>query len=241
MKKKLKSRFRLASKLLKVFEKGEALRGELYRYTFKNGRQSGLELIKAVDFDGRDASEYRVREYFGMNDASAVNSDKYINVNRRVIWSNEEYDEWKACMLEDGEDEDSLTYGRYEDDCSINLDDERANLNIDVDGVIVCLASLGLWNGRHVGTKVIGCNVNKILYSSCEYLTWYCDRYNVRCDGSHHDGSNMYLYRIAKNRDEATRLMNEIYDMTDYGEAESYFMKHTKSLRPYVSNVYGWK
>lgn len=241
MRKKLKSRFRLGNKLLKIFDKGDMLRGEQYTYKFLNGKQVGLTLISAADFEGRDASEYRVREYFGMGDASAVNSDKYINVNRRIIWSNEEYDEWKACMLEDGEDEDSLTYERYSYDCGYFLDDERANLNVDVDGVIICLASLGLWNGRHVGTKIIGNNVKHILRSDCEYLTWYCDRYNVRCDATHHDGSNSYLYRVAKDRDEAKRLMNKIYDMTDYGMAEDYFMKHTKSLRPYVSNVYGWK
>jgi len=160
-----------------------------------------------------------------------------IDKNRRIIWTNQDFDEWKECMLADGEDEDTLTYERYDEDCEINLGDERANLNVDVDGVIVAIASLGLWNGRVHGAKVIGTNVRDILYDNCDYLTWYCDRYNVRCDATHHDGINHYLYRVAKDRETAERLVDKIaYE----GMSEEQFRKATKPLRPYVSKVYGW-
>ena len=161
-----------------------------------------------------------------------------INVNRRIIWSNQEFDEWKECLLADGENEETLTYEHYTEDCEECLGDERRNLNIEVDGVIVCFASLGLWNGRVNGAKVVGTNVRDILYDrNCDYLTWYCDLYNVRCDAVHHDGRNHYLYRVAKDRETAERLVNKIAyeDMS-----EEQFRKATKPLRPYVSKVYGW-
>lgn len=161
-----------------------------------------------------------------------------INKNKRIIWTNEDYEEWKEGMLkEEGESEETLTYERYHEDCEIFFNDEKDNLDIDIDGVIVCFASLGLWNGRHNGAKTFGTNVRNILSSNCDYITWYCDRYNVRCDAIHHDGDNHYLYRIAKDAETAERLVDKI---AYGGMTEEQFRKATKSLRPYVSEVYGW-
>ena len=243
---KLTARFKLGSKLLKVYSTSKGLRGKLYRFTWNNGKQGKLEELNSADFleADRDNTLYRVKEYFGMNSAKQVHSDKYINVNHRVIWTNNDYDEWEACMKEDypdGVDEDgeeiNIDYERYYEDCSTYLDDERGNLDKTVDGVIVCFADLGLWDGHHNGAKTFGDNVKNILSSSDDYLDWYCDRYNVRGTGIHHDGTNHYLYRVAKNQQQADDLVNEIA----YGDmTEEEFRKATKSLRPYVAKVYGW-
>lgn len=161
-----------------------------------------------------------------------------INKNKRIIWTNEDYEEWKESMLmEEGESEETLTYEQYYKDCNIFIDDERANLDVEVNGTIVCFASLGLWDGRYNGAKTFGTNVKNILSSDCNYITWYCDRYNVRCNASHHDGVNHYLYRVAKDADIAERLVNKI---AYGGMTEEQFRKATRSLRPYVSKVYGW-
>lgn len=160
-----------------------------------------------------------------------------VNKQRRVIWTNNDYDEWRDCCLADGFSEDEVSYDCYYDDCENNLYDERANLDIEVEGVIVAFASLGLWDGRRNGAKVVGTNVRDILSCDCDYMTWYCDPHNVRCDAIHHDGTNQYLYRVAKDRETAVRLVNKIAyeDMT-----EEAFRKSTRSLRKYVANVYGW-
>jgi hypothetical protein len=158
-------------------------------------------------------------------------------MKKRIIWSNDEYDEWEKSLLEDGEDAEDLTYERYYDDCEVWLDDERCNLNKEVDGYIVAFASLGLWNGRVNGAKMVGTKVRNILYSNDDCVTWYCDRYNVRCESIHHDGTNHILYRVAKDEDKARELVEKIaYE----GMTEEQFMKATKSLRPYVAKVYGW-
>lgn len=138
---------------------------------------------------------------------------------KRIIWTNENLDE------------------SYSDDCWQWLDDERHNLNINIDGCIVAFASLGLWNGTHQGSKVVGDNVCDILYSDCDYVTWFCDRYNVRCDATHHDGSNHILYRVAKNREHAKKLA---YKIAYEGMCEEDFRKATRSLRPFIAKVYGW-
>ena len=236
---KLQSILKSDCRTLKIWESKNKLRGEVYD---ENGN-----LSMAADFyykDG-DMDEYRVRTYFGFTNFCRVPFERKngkiilypINKNRRVIWTNDDYDEWKDCMLKDNEDEETLTYERYYNDCDLNLDDERCNLNTYVDGYIVAFASLGLWFGRRNGAKIVGEKVSDILSSDCDYVTWYCDRYNVRCDGTHHDGKNHILYRVAKNKEHAEWLVDKIaYD----NMSEEEFKKRTKSLRPYVAKVYGW-
>ena len=246
---KVKSRYRKGNKLLKIFEGKGYLRGVMYEFVWDvsvSPNKCSLVKTAAANFYEKDneATDYRVRQYFGMLDARSVSSDNYIDVNHRVIWSNNNYDEWEECMKQDypdGVDEDGekieLTYERYYEDCDNYLWDERANLNVPVDGVIVAFADLGLWDGRHQGSGICGTNVKDILHSNCDYLDWYCDRYNVRCTAIHHDGRNHYLYRVAKDEQEADRIAYAIAyeDMT-----EEQFRKATRSLRPYVAKVYGW-
>ncbi len=161
--------------------------------------------------------------------------------NKKIIWTNDDFDEWKESMIANmGEDEteDDFNEERYAEDCSIFLDDERSNLNVPIDGCIVCFAVLDLWDGQYKGAKIVGDNVKKILDTSCgDYVTWFCDRFNARCEDTHHDGTNTYLYRIAKNRKQAETLVNKIAyeDMT-----EKEFRKATRSVRPFIAKVFGW-
>jgi hypothetical protein len=159
-----------------------------------------------------------------------------INKQKRIIWTNEDCDEWCDAMREEITDEE-ITPEYYYYCCNEEIIDERINLHKDVDGYIVAFASLGLWNGRRNGAKLVGTTVSDILYSDCDYVTWYCDPYNVRCSAAHHDGRNYILYRVAESKEQAERLVNKIaYE----GMTEEQFRRATKSLRPYVAKVYGW-
>jgi hypothetical protein len=169
-----------------------------------------------------------------------------IDKQRRIIWTNNDYDKWEEDMLaeypnEEEREEEGITidYERYYEDCEIFLDDERGNLDKKVNGYIVAFADLGFWYGRRNNAKLVGDNVKDILDSSygCDYNTFYCDQYNVKFEGSHHDGSHSILFRVAKDKDTAERLADKIayHEMT-----EEAFRKATRSLRPYVAKVYGW-
>ena len=166
--------------------------------------------------------------------------------NERIIWDNFDLneDDWKDAYQEWIEmneyDEDNAPmslceYMYYTNDTY--LEDERANLNKDVDGVIVCLASVGTWMGARDGYKEIGNNVRDILYSNCGYCKWYCDRWNVRSVQAHHDGRNYLLYRVAESKEKA-EWIEEMFLRGKMDEKK--FMRHTKSLRPYVAKVYGF-
>ena len=118
------------------------------------------------------------------------------------------------------------------------LDDERGNLDVEVSGVIIALASIGTWRGQHNGYKIIGDNVRDILSSECDYNEWYGDGFNIRSTHSHHDGTNYVLYRVAESMEAAERIAEQVYNG---GIDEAQFRKKTKSLYPYVAKQYGWK
>lgn len=118
------------------------------------------------------------------------------------------------------------------------LNDERINLDKEVDGVIVAFGNIGTWRGRRQGYQILGSNIAGILKTECEDAEWYGDSYNIRARMAHHDGTNYALYRITKDRDEAERIAEKIY----YHEIdEEGFRRRTRSLYPYVADVYGWK
>lgn len=118
------------------------------------------------------------------------------------------------------------------------LDDERCNLDKEVDGVIVVFGDLGLWRGRRQGFQILGSNVADILKSECDDAEWYGDGYNIRGRMAHHDGTNHTLYRVAKDREDAGRIAEKIYNCEIDEEG---FRRRTRSLYPYVASVYGWK
>jgi hypothetical protein len=221
---------------LRVYETPNKLKGEVKTLLG--------QYVSSAEFEGKDKD--KVNEYFNF---TIRNSYKVpferrngkivlypINKQKRVIWSNEEYEEWCDAMKEGITDEE-ITPEYYYYCCNEEIIDERINLHKDVDGYIVAFASLGLWNGRANGAKLVGTTVSDILYSDCDYVTWYCDPYNVRCSAAHHDGRNYILYRVADSKEQAERLVNKIaYE----GMTEEQFRRATKSLRPYVAKVYGW-
>lgn len=124
--------------------------------------------------------------------------------DKHLIWSNYDldYEDWKDDLEEQypnlSEDERvALMYdinGDY-------LDDERVNLNIQLNRPILLVGDLGLWNGRHTGYKEIESgNIRDCLQADTDYSTWYVDKLgDLRCDAIHHDGTNHYLYRTYKD------------------------------------------
>lgn len=160
---------------------------------------------------------------------------KHIIFNTDALFDEDAYNEWKKEAEEYG---DFYNEGDWYDEVWSWLDDERANLNKELDGVVVGYANLGLWDGNHIGAKILGHNVNSFLNPiHSDYPEFYSDGYNIRSTLPHHDGVNTVLYRIAKDRETAEKLVERIaYDRI----SEKQFCRVTKSLNPYVSEIYGW-
>ena len=120
-----------------------------------------------------------------------------------------------------------------------SFEDERSNLFKIIDGRILAIASMGLWNGRKSGYKILGNNLNEVLTSSigCDEKEVYCDAYNVYAEGYHHDGRNYVEFREIREDRNIENLLYKIYSGQEVTRREINY--YTRSLRPYVKAVYG--
>lgn len=64
---------------------------------------------------------------------------------------------------------------------------------------VICIAKLGLWNGKYQAYRVYDAPTLDELFTSgrdIEEAEWYVDEHNdLCCDAYHHDGENRFLYR----------------------------------------------
>lgn len=164
---------------------------------------------------------------------------------KQIIWSSEylfddkareEYESSQRGILDD-EDYD-VSDAEWAEVVNGNLSDERMNLDKRIDGVVMAFADLGFWNGRRLGYKILGHNINGIFNVSEDDNEWYGDGFNIRGNLTHHDGTHHVLYRVAKDIDEAEHIGELIFnrEIDEVG-----FRKKTRSLYPYVAEIYGWK
>ncbi|EIY66447.1 hypothetical protein INE74_02240 [Bacteroides ovatus CL03T12C18] len=164
---------------------------------------------------------------------------------KQMIWSSEDrlddaarvhYQDFQREVMED--ESYKVSDEEWADEVYHWLDDERSNLNREIEGVIIAFAVVGTWRGSRRGYQIVGHNITGILQSQSDEAEWYGDGYNIRGRMIHHDGTNYALYRVAKDRDTAERIAEKIYnDEID----EAGFRQRTRSLYPYVAEVYGWK
>ena len=161
-------------------------------------------------------------------------------------YSKEDYDilaeDWADSQNDfiDDEDEkvsaDDYDMELYYEEKQRWLDDEKCNLNKQLDGVIIAYARLGLWDGVHIGYMKLGSNFNSIFRNfSCDDVHFFADRFNVRADAWHHDGVNHILFRLC-DEEKADKVCAKVCG----GCSEKEFMRMTKSIVNVPNKVYGW-
>ena len=165
-----------------------------------------------------------------------------------VIWSNDDFDmlnQIKEDIMEDNPDltEEQAMQCAY-DTRDEYLDDERANLDINVGNEIVIIANLGLWDGHHMAYKLLHSeNIADCLSGTCgDYVTWFVDdRGDLNCRDCHHDGTNLYLYRAWKT-DISYAQRDYFLQKVRCGIAtRKDITRYTRKIGTYVADVYGWK
>ena len=125
------------------------------------------------------------------------------------------------------------------------FNDERMNLDIQLNNDIIIIADIGRWNGRFSGYKMIESgNIRDCLEFSkdCDYAEWHVDTYgNLRSTQHHHDGTHYLLYRAFKDdvTDEKKELLqSKIYNRTC---KPSDISRYTYRLGDHIGDVYSWK
>lgn len=163
-----------------------------------------------------------------------------------VLWSNYYEDIVEMCNYiqhdypESNEDE---LYEYYCDENNFNYDMLCTKLNIQLSTKIVVIGELGLWNGKVTGYKTIDSgNIRDCLYSECDYAKWYIDTLgDLRCNASHHDGNNYYLYRALKEGLSDKQIEN-FYDKLWNGMVRrNDINRYTYRLGDRIAKVFGFK
>lgn len=141
--------------------------------------------------------------------------------------------------LEEFEDTTTDVDTAVYEDIDMWFDDEKLNLNKKLDGRILCIADMGLWDGRRTGYKILGNNLNEVLTCGigCDEKEVYCDAYNVYAEGYHHDGRNHVEFREIREDKNIEPLLNKLYSNEPISRAD--IRRYTKSLRPYIKSIYG--
>lgn len=171
-------------------------------------------------------------------------------MKKRIIWGNinldiEDWrDDYKEYLAYNGFDErhynDEDLYKWATELNDEYLDDERMNLDKQIDGRILVIADLGLWNGRKPAYKILNSkNIKHILQYTYDYAEFYGDGYNIRGTEIHHDGTNYYLYRVIREERNINNLLDAIYNGEEITSSKLNY--YTKSLYKPVANVYGWR
>lgn len=157
---------------------------------------------------------------------------------KHVIWTNE-------INVKDWEDDIREMYPNIEDDeiyevayreNEMYFYDEKANMDKELGKPIVIIGNLGLWNGRRNGWKLTNkTNLNDIFTDTCgDYVTWYVEDGEIKCEDIHHDGTNYYTYRVVKDGISDWEFEEMMYDGKDIDEL-------TDKLGKFACDIYGWE
>lgn len=161
---------------------------------------------------------------------------------KRIIWTTEVCPQDIQAVMEDYKVPEGEAFEIAQENIAFQLEDEKMNLDIEIDNPILVIANLGLWNGQRQGYKILNRNNISALFSvRCRdslAATFYADAYNVYCDDDHHDGTNQYLFRELIGTDsQCSKLCSAIYNGREY---ESLMKRYSRSILPYIAAVYGW-
>lgn len=168
-----------------------------------------------------------------------------MNNQRHIIWSNHDlnYEDWKYDLEAEYPDlSDDERYSLMYDINNGYLDDERMNLDIQLDTSILLIADLGRWNGRFPGYgEIKSGNIKDCLESEMDDLTWYVDHLgDLRCDAIHHDGINHYLYRCYKPGIRETQIDLLKEKILEGTATRSDITRITRRLGDEIAKVYGF-
>ena len=169
---------------------------------------------------------------------------------KRVIWGNLNLDitQWEDDIREEYPDaSDEEIWDRVFEINNGYLDDERANLNIELENSIVIFKDLSLWDGRCHAVDLPrnwDKNISECLRwpeKGCEMVEWYVDSDgDLHCTGVHHDGTNKYTYRVLKrgvSEEDFDEFVECLYDKTK--TVDELFNELTESIGKKISAFYG--
>ena len=161
---------------------------------------------------------------------------------KHIIWTNNPFEltDFENDLKEQYPDADETElYWMMNELNNQYLEDEKLNLEKPLDNNLVMFGELSLWDGTKTGYKVLkSSNLNGIFDGTCgDYITWYVDEGEIKCEDTHHDGTNRYIYRVLKKQYDKWEFEDYCYDNGIKKAVELM----TEPLGHYVAEIYGWE
>lgn len=170
-------------------------------------------------------------------------------MKKNIIWQNynidlKDYEDFLEEYYSDITNEEEK-YRIIEELNNYHLEDERVNLDILLDGDIIIIADIGLWNGRRRGYKELHSNniADCLQFAEdCKYGEWFVDSHgNLKSRQTHHDGTHYLLYRAWKKgvtEEQKESMLDGLYNGTI---SQRTIRRYTEGIGKYVAEVYGWR
>ncbi len=156
----------------------------------------------------------------------------------------EDFREWfeEFCEINGLDKDEEDIYEWVEKRLQWDFEDEEENLNIPCEGDILCIADLGLWDGRHSAYQIIPnatkfSDIFRVSMKNIDNYKFHYDRYNVMAELHHHDGCNNIEFRLIKKGVNPQPLLDAIYNQEEV--TREMIRRYTTSLRPYIKKCYG--
>ena len=150
-----------------------------------------------------------------------------------------EVNDWE--IPEDGPSDDDLWQEWY-DQNERDWDDIEGEVRChDERGSYLIIASLGLWNGRFDGGKIINGYLTRVIRACFEdYNKVYWQDKNLKVEATHHDGTNYFI--IKKLTDRGIEFYNNhYYDYDDRTMHQKLFRDaHYSHSVDFFAKLYGW-
>ena len=151
-----------------------------------------------------------------------------------------EVNDWE--IPEDGPSDDEIWQEWYDQnerdwddiECEVRYHDER--------GTYLVIASLGLWNGRFDGGKIISGRLDEVIRRCFEdYNRVYMEGRNLQISATHHDGTNYFTIKKLTPKGEEYAERHE-WDMSDRELHQRLFKdSHYSHCVRFFADLYGWK
>lgn len=150
-----------------------------------------------------------------------------------------EANDWE--IPEDGPSDDQIWQEWY-DQNELNWDDIESEVRYrDERGSYLIIASLGLWNGRFDGGKIIDGYLTEAIRACFEdYNKVYWQDKNLKVEAIYHDGTNYFI--IKKLTDRGIEFYNNHYYDYDARTLHQKLFKdaHYTHSVDFFARIYGW-
>ena len=137
-------------------------------------------------------------------------------------------------------------YGDYYEDLALDLEDEKANLNIKTAGCIMAFAANSTnypdyyGHGLRYGYIALGHNVNSIFNMPGDDQEFYFDGQDVRGYWANHDWGGVVIFRAWRAGVSETAKSRFLALFGRGAASYEDLEKVTRSIGPDVARVYGW-